>query len=153
MNNIHNDDDSVPGAGQALEKVFELAVVAFEFMERGLADRGLTRARVSVLWNLRVRGPVTQRELAEAIRVTPRNVTGLVDALEGDGFVVRERHPTDRRATLVTLTDKGSAAVAGLDGEFREGSGRLFDGLPDGALEGFLLTAEQLIARIRQETC
>jgi DNA-binding MarR family transcriptional regulator len=43
-------------------------------------------------------------QLAEAIRVNPRNITGLVDALVEGGFVTREPHPTDRRSILVTLT-------------------------------------------------
>src|ERR671912_266622 len=38
--------------------------------------------------------------------------TGLVDALEAAGFVDRGPHPTDRRATLVTLTELGSQTMA-----------------------------------------
>ncbi len=41
---------------------------------------------------------MTQRALADALQVTPRNVTGLVDALADSGFVERAPHPTDRRA-------------------------------------------------------
>ena len=40
-----------------------------------------------------------------------RNVTGLVDALEGAGFVTRSPHPTDRRATVVSLTPQGTNLV------------------------------------------
>ncbi|MEN3610618.1 MarR family transcriptional regulator [Plantactinospora sp. ZYX-F-223] len=43
-------------------------------------------------------------ELSQALKCTPRNVTGLVDALEAAGFVARSAHPTDRRATVVSLT-------------------------------------------------
>jgi DNA-binding MarR family transcriptional regulator len=50
--------------------------------------------------------------LAAALNVTPRNVTGLIDALEATGFVERRRHPSDRRATLVTLTELGARATA-----------------------------------------
>jgi DNA-binding MarR family transcriptional regulator len=46
--------------------------------------------------------------------VTPRAVTGLVDALVADGLVTREPHPTDRRATLVTLTSRCERLVAQL---------------------------------------
>src|SRR4051794_31448499 len=58
-----------PGSAHALEKLFALAVVTHQYMERGLAARGLSRARATVLWNLHHRGPMTQRSLAEAIRV------------------------------------------------------------------------------------
>jgi DNA-binding MarR family transcriptional regulator len=41
-------------------------------------------------------------------------VTGLVDALVAQRLVTREAHPTDRRATLVTLTPRGETLVAQL---------------------------------------
>jgi DNA-binding MarR family transcriptional regulator len=141
------------GPGQALEKLFALAVVTHQYMEQGLAARGLSRARVAVLWHLHHRGPMTQRELAEAIGVTPRNVTGLVDALEADGFAARGPHPTDRRATLVSLTGKAAEAVTGLRGEYDQGAARLFDGVPMEDLAGFVATVDHLLARIPQETC
>ena len=53
-----------------------------EAMERDLAERGLTRARATMITYLHRLGPMRQRELAEALRVSPRNVTGLVDGLE-----------------------------------------------------------------------
>ena len=79
-------------------------------IDRGLTGRGLTRARATALWEILHREPVTQRELADALRVTPRNVTALVDAMETTGFVKRTDHPTDRRATIVALTPKGRKA-------------------------------------------
>ena len=45
--------------------------------------------------------------LSEALGVTARNVTTLVDALEDEQLVKRLAHPTDRRATLIELTPKG----------------------------------------------
>lgn len=55
---------------------------------------------------------MTQKELSQALRCTPRNVTGLLDALEDSGLVVRRPHPDDRRATLVDLTTRGKRASA-----------------------------------------
>jgi DNA-binding MarR family transcriptional regulator len=36
-------------------------------------------------------------------------VTNIVDRLQADGLVRRMPHPTDRRATLVEITDSGAA--------------------------------------------
>lgn len=152
MKQLHNEP-SDQSAGQALERLFELAVVTSEFMERGLAERGLSRARASVLWALHHRGPSTQRELAEALGVTPRNITGLLDALEADGFAARGRHPTDRRATLVSLTDKGAKTMGGLTGEYQEGAGWLFAGIPADDLTAFQSVTALVIARIREADC
>ena len=46
-------------------------------------------------------------ELAQLLRITPRSVTEVVDALEAKGLASRAPDPSDRRATLVSLTDRG----------------------------------------------
>lgn len=140
-------------AGIALERLFELAVMTSELMERGLAERGLSRARAAVLWALQQRGPATQRELAELIGVTPRNVTGLLDGLEADGFAARGPHPTDRRATLVTLTAKGAKTMTALTEEYQSGYSYLFEGVSAENLAAFVSVACTVMDRIRTIEC
>jgi DNA-binding MarR family transcriptional regulator len=95
-------------AHDAMDRLFDLAVVLGDLMNRRLADHGLTPARAEVIWLLHRDGPRTQRELSQVLKCTPRNVTGLVDALEAAGFVTRNPHPSDRRATVVSLTRLGT---------------------------------------------
>lgn len=65
---------------------------------------------------LRLRqGPMTLRELAEAIGADAPYTTLVVDKLETHGLVRREPHPQDRRRKLVTLTDAGQEAIATAD--------------------------------------
>lgn len=52
---------------------------------------------------------MTMSELAKALDITQRRITALVDALEADGLVERQPHPTDGRSTIATLTKKGLA--------------------------------------------
>lgn len=52
------------------------------------------------------------RELADSLRIAPRSVTDVVDALEGKGYVTREPDPHDRRASVVVVTDAGRAVRA-----------------------------------------
>ena len=54
-------------------------------------------------------GGVRSKELAEHLRIAPRSATEVVDALEEKGLVTRSPDPGDRRATLVSLTDRGRA--------------------------------------------
>jgi len=49
------------------------------------------------------------RDLAEALRIAPRSVTDVVDALEAKGYVTRQPDPTDRRASVVVVTEAGRA--------------------------------------------
>ena len=56
--------------------------------------------------------PPPMRALAQDMHCDASYMTGLVDALEGLGYVERRASPTDRRVKLVQLTDKGEAAKA-----------------------------------------
>jgi DNA-binding MarR family transcriptional regulator len=48
--------------------------------------------------------------IGQDLGLTPSTMTGLVDRLEEQGFLRRERHPSDRRATVLCLTRKGETA-------------------------------------------
>jgi DNA-binding MarR family transcriptional regulator len=87
--------------------------------------------------------------LSDALRCTPRNVTGLVDALETARLVRREPHPTDRRATLVTLTDEGHATLAGWASRYEQLADRLFGDVTDGDLARFETTLADVLDRLR----
>ena len=117
-----------------LSQLFVVTTLMTEDMERGLAERGLTLTRAQVLWILGEETQMTQRELATRLKVTPRNVTALIDALEGTGFVRRTSHPTDRRATLVMLTRKGQASYSMLRSEMTQFAKLLFGHLSDSQL-------------------
>jgi DNA-binding MarR family transcriptional regulator len=52
-------------------------------------------------------GGVRASELAHVLHIAPRSATEVVDALEAKGLVQRTPDPTDRRATLVSLTARG----------------------------------------------
>jgi DNA-binding MarR family transcriptional regulator len=106
--------------------VLELVVLLNDDMTQAIEMLDLTPSRTHLLWELGQRGPVTQRVLADALKVTPRAITGLVDALVGRRLVTREAHPTDRRATLVTLTTEGKTLTAKLKRDHRALARALF---------------------------
>src|SRR6188474_338647 len=72
---------------------------------------GLTYPRLRILETLHCQGPAKMRSLADDIGLSPRNLTALADSLETEGLVRRTPHPTDRRVTLLELTDDGMAAA------------------------------------------
>lgn len=74
---------------------------------RLLADAGLHPGQEQLLMLLWEQDGRTQAELAELLGVEPPTVTKMIGRLEAAGFVVRHRHPDDRRATQVWLTDAG----------------------------------------------
>lgn len=132
-----------------MDRLFDLAVVLNDLMNRRLADNGLTPARGEIIWLLHRRGQLTQRELSDILDCTPRNVTGLVDALENADFVARAKHPTDRRAVLVTLTTRGEALAAGWSVDRDDGIARLFAGTSSADLATFATVLDRVLAALR----
>jgi DNA-binding MarR family transcriptional regulator len=51
-------------------------------------------------------------DLARRANMSPQAMGELVDELEDMGYVVRRPDPTDRRAKLITLTQKGQDCIA-----------------------------------------
>lgn len=68
---------------------------------------GISSSRLIAMWLLENQGPVTMGALAQAIDLTPRAVTRIVDGLEADGYAIRETDESDRRITNVALTTNG----------------------------------------------
>lgn len=75
------------------------------------AAEGLTLPRLRLVERLSCKGPAMMRALADELGLSPRNMTALVDSLEAEGLVRRKPHPTDRRATVVELTESGDAVA------------------------------------------
>jgi DNA-binding MarR family transcriptional regulator len=134
---------------EVVDRLFELAVVLGDLMNRRLAEHGLTPARGEVIWLLHRHGRLTQRELSDALDCTPRNVTGLVDALEDAGFVARTRHPADRRAVLVSLTSSGAALAAGWGADREDGTAQLFAGTSAAELATFSVVMDRVLDALR----
>jgi DNA-binding MarR family transcriptional regulator len=118
-------------------------------MTQAFEPLGLTPSRTHLLWELGQRGPVPQRVLAEALKVTPRAVTGLVDALVADGLVTREPHPSDRRATLVTFTSRGERLVARLERDHESLARALFAPMSRREFDSFAHELGGVIDRLR----
>lgn len=144
MKQLHNR----PEPAAILERLFELGVVLTASMDAGLAERGLTPARAELLWQLQRQPKRTQRELSQLLRCTPRNVTDLVDTLEESGLVARESHPTDRRATLVTLTRRGRSEVMRMQAGSHMLAATLFAGLSSADLSSFESVLNVVVARL-----
>src|SRR5919198_4258449 len=81
--------------------------------ERWAERQGLSEGRLGLLMVLNRFGQegINLGRLAELLRVTPRNVTGLVDHLEKAGLVERVDDPDDRRAVRARLTGAGRQRI------------------------------------------
>src|SRR5262249_44701892 len=132
-----------------LDRVLELTVLLSRDSADRLAGMGLTESRAHLVWQLHHRGPCTQATLAADMGVTPRAITALADGLVDSGFVTREPHPSDRRAALVTFTERGRTTAQSLADGHRGLARQLFAGLPGGVFDGFDAGLRHVITQFR----
>jgi deazaflavin-dependent oxidoreductase (nitroreductase family) len=76
-----------------------------------LAPLGLHPGQEVLLLELARTGPMIQAKLSEALSIEPPSVTLMTRKLETSGHIRREPAPTDKRASVVELTDSGRALV------------------------------------------
>jgi MarR family 2-MHQ and catechol resistance regulon transcriptional repressor len=74
-------------------------------------DKDLTLSQFSILEALYHLGPLCQKDLACKLLKTGGNITMVVDNLEKQGLVQRERSIKDRRYFTINLTKEGKARI------------------------------------------
>jgi DNA-binding MarR family transcriptional regulator len=129
-------------------RLFALAPRLVEILDLGAREYGMSYARGRVVAALQASGPVLMRALSQDVGVTPRTITGLVDALAADGWVERRAHPSDRRATIVALTPAAEAAFARLLEGYRGLAQDLVSGIPEADQQCALGVLEHVSVRL-----
>lgn len=79
-----------------------------------VSEYGLTTPQFGILEALYHLGPLSLGELAEKLLVTGGNVTYVMDRLEEQGLVYRQRSPEDRRVVQAKLTPEGRELIDGV---------------------------------------
>lgn len=74
-----------------------------------LVPLGLHPGQEALLLELARTGPMIQAQIGEAIGCEPPSVTVMTRKLEASGHIRRRPAPSDKRATIVELTDSGRA--------------------------------------------
>ncbi len=110
-----------------LMRAYATLAIGSQFEIRG----GLSRARYNVL-RILYQNPehrLLMSEIVEGLRVSPTNITKLVDGLVTDGLVRRVGHSEDKRKTWAELTNKGQQVVELAIPGVAAHTGRLWGGL------------------------
>lgn len=93
-------------------KLMRAAETVTNRTSRPMTEAGLTISQFGVLEALYHKGPLCQRDIAAKILKSTGNMTLVIDNLEKNGLVRRERDSEDRRFFTVHLTEKGRAVIA-----------------------------------------
>jgi DNA-binding MarR family transcriptional regulator len=95
----------------------------------------LTPRQFHLLAVLHDEGATGQRELGQSMGIDPSILVTLLNPLEADGYVTRQRDPTDRRRHIVSLTASGERHLDRAAQAQREAEKALFAGLSATQLE------------------
>ena len=119
-------------------------------LTKGMArEVGLTGPQLTVLKLLETFGDLSLSSLSERIRAQNSTVTGIIDRMEREGLVMRERSTTDRRVVYIKLSDKGARLAREVAVEPMEiFRGALLD-LTAGDLRDLLRILHKLQKRVR----
>lgn len=95
-------------------RLSQLTSLALRGIEAVMAPHGITLGEFDVLAALRRSGDgaaIGPTALAKVAMVSPAGMTNRLDRLEAAGLVLRRPDPSDRRGSLVQLTDRGRAVA------------------------------------------
>ena len=96
-------------SAEAYAELFPAVFLAFH--RRDGKQRELSSASRAVLLHLAGAGPLTVGECAKHLDRAQSVVSDIIEQLEGHGLLARVRDESDRRRSLVWLTDSGRARL------------------------------------------
>jgi MarR family transcriptional regulator, lower aerobic nicotinate degradation pathway regulator len=105
--------DLVPPHATVL--IARVARVVRQRFEQVLAPLGLRQRHVVALSYLRGYGPTAQQKLADRLRMDASSMVCLLNELEENDLVVRQRDRADRRRAIVELSPQGEFALCRVD--------------------------------------
>ncbi|MBN1818371.1 MAG: MarR family transcriptional regulator [Sedimentisphaerales bacterium] len=127
---------------------------AYQLMHRQtnsfLASFGLTADQFVLLALLTEQDGITQQELTQRAWSDPNTIRAMLVRMERNGFLVREKHPTDGRARKVILKQKGRQAYTELSEEIRPLQDVLVSPFPLGDAEILITYLDRISEAMRQ---
>ena len=101
------------------EAVWQVSRSVFITLRRTVRQVQLTPPQYWILQLLDNRSPRPLGEISEDHDIRLATASGLIDNLVGRGLVRRQTSESDRRIVLVSLTDRGAAALHAVRGRFQ----------------------------------
>lgn len=106
----------------------------FKFLENELAKeniKGIAPSYGDILFVLDQKGTITLKEVAKHTIKDKSTISSVINRLEADGYVTKERDTGDARCTNLTLTPKAKKVRPVFFEISRRMNARLFEGLSE----------------------
>ena len=121
-------------------------VRAIEIHSRKLEhDFHITGPQMSCLLVIRDNGPIAVTRLAAKVFLSPGTVVGIIDRLEEQHLVQRERSKKDRRLVEIGITDEGENMIGRTPHPLQGALGTALRDIPDGERLDIAVALEKLV--------
>jgi DNA-binding MarR family transcriptional regulator len=100
-----------------VETIIYLYTESRRLTKQAARELGLTGPQLTVIKLLETFGDLSLSSLSERIRAQNSTVTGIIDRMEREGLVSRERSTSDRRVVYIRLTSKGAQLAKSIEVE------------------------------------
>lgn len=104
------------GSAMAFDRTNSAAYLASQLakgfarsLQRKAAGLGFSPGQFPILLELWQEEGLTQRQILDRLDVEQATLANTLSRMERDGLIERSPHPNDRRARIVSLTDRGRA--------------------------------------------
>ena len=147
----HVAQEAKPEVDAIVETIIYLYTESRRITKQVARELGLTGPQLTVMKLLETFGDLSLSSLSERIRAQNSTVTGIIDRMEREGIVRRERSATDRRVVLIRLSDKGMKLAQRIQVEPMEIFKRALVDLSAADLKDLLRILGKLQKRVRSE--
>lgn len=116
----------------------------FHSLSRQMANLHVSAEAPVLLHIIEKHGPLTQREIADKMKIKPATLTVRLQRLERLEYVIRENDPNDKRIQRVSISKKGSEVTNGCYEAFSHVAKHAFDGFSEEEVKNLLHSIQRM---------
>ena len=87
-------------------------------------------------------------DIAEKIQISTARVAKILNYLEENNFVTRKKQESDKRVTIVCITEEGKTFLEDFKMKRANDMTYALEGIPDSDIETFISVTEKIISRL-----
>lgn len=138
--------------GMAIHLFIRVSHMHHAAIEGRISKLGFHHSQHRMLMHLaRYEHMPSQKELADAMGISPAAVTTTLKRLEKEGYIARNTTDADNRRNEIRITDAGLAAINESRAIFEAVDHQMFDGISEEELQAFTSVLERMKHNLRDD--
>lgn len=119
------------------------------YFQKALGPEKLSPTLMTMLFCISSNQPISGRNIAEMLQLSPSATSQLIDGLTSLGYITRETRSQDRRVTYFGLTKSGNQKAAHLENSRMEHFMRVTAALTDEELDMMVGLQQKIIDKVK----